>query len=304
MSDAKHQVSVVIGAALSSGFKEAISTSQTDFFRLGGIIKELDSSTLGVASKFQDLQRKTLEAKRAWAESEAEVKRLAVALKSTENPSAAMVREFEKSKNAAAKAKDAYIGKRDALHNLSEQIKSSGNDIGTLISQQSKLGSSIANLKTRYGELNKIMGQRDAVLAQRANLRGQMMDAVALAATLGAPIKAAVDFESAMADVAKVVDFPEPDGLLKMGNSLKEMSRTIPLSAEGLAQITASGGQLGVASKDLGTFTESVAKMSTAFDMTAEEAGNAMAQLSVCPAKWRERSERHFHLKLRNERYL
>ncbi|GHT97832.1 hypothetical protein FACS1894126_2590 [Alphaproteobacteria bacterium] len=35
-----------------------------------------------------------------------------------------------------------------------------------------------------------------------------------------------------------------------------------------------------VASKDLGAFTESVAKMSTAFDMTAEEAGNAMAQLS------------------------
>ncbi|GHU20763.1 hypothetical protein FACS189472_12670 [Alphaproteobacteria bacterium] len=64
-------------------------------------------------------------------------------------------------------------------------------------------------MKTRYGELNKIMGQRDAVLAQRANLRGQMMDAVALAATLGAPIKAAVDFESAMADVAKVADFPE-----------------------------------------------------------------------------------------------
>ncbi|GHT93717.1 hypothetical protein FACS1894122_09380 [Alphaproteobacteria bacterium] len=280
MADNKHQVSVVIGAALSSGFKEAISTSQTDFFRLGGIIKELDSSTLGVASKFQDLQRKTLEAKRAWIESEAEVKRLAVALKSTENPSAAMVREFEKSKTAAAKAKDAYIGKRDALHNLSEQIKTSGNDIGTLVSQQSKLGSSIANLKTRYGELSKIMGQRNAVLAQRANLRGQMMDAVALAATLGAPIKAAVDFESAMADVAKVVDFPEPDGLLKMGNSLKEMSRTIPLSAEGLAQITASGGQLGVASKDLGAFTESVAKMSTAFDMTAEEAGNAMAQLS------------------------
>ncbi|GHT91923.1 hypothetical protein FACS1894122_05040 [Alphaproteobacteria bacterium] len=112
-------------------------------------------STLGVAGKIQNLQRKTLEAKRAWVESEAEVKRLAVALKNTENPSAAMVREFEKSKNAAAKAKDAYIGKRDALHNLSEQIKSSGGDIGTLVSQQSKLGSSIANLKTRYGELNK-----------------------------------------------------------------------------------------------------------------------------------------------------
>jgi hypothetical protein len=126
-----------------------------------------------------------------------------------ENPSAAMIREFEKAKTSAAKAKDAYVGKRNAPHNLSLQIQTGGTDIGALISQQSKLGSSVANLKTRYGELGKIMGQRSAALARRANLRAQTMDAIALAATLGAPIKAAADFESAMADVAKVVDFPE-----------------------------------------------------------------------------------------------
>ncbi len=58
------------------------------------------------------------------------------------------------------------------------------------------------------------------------------------------------------------------------------MSRTIPLSAAELAQITASGGQLGIAAKDLAIFTDTVAKMATAFDMSAEEAGEAIAKLS------------------------
>jgi len=58
------------------------------------------------------------------------------------------------------------------------------------------------------------------------------------------------------------------------------MSREIPLSAAGLAQIAASGGQLGIAAKDLSAFTNTVAKMATAFDMSAEEAGDAMAKLA------------------------
>jgi TP901 family phage tail tape measure protein len=124
------------------------------------------------------------------------------------------------------------------------------------------------------------MQKRQGIMAQRAHLRGQIMETVALGAAMAAPIKAAVDFESAMADVKKVVDFAEPEGLTKLGNTIKQMSRNIPISAEGLAQITAAGGQLGVKEKDLAAFTDTVAKMSTAFDMLPDEAGQAMAQLS------------------------
>jgi hypothetical protein len=81
-----------------------------------------------------------------------------------------------------------------------------------------------------------------------------MFDAVALGATLTAPIKATIDFESAMADVRKVVTFDTPDGLQKSGETLKIMSREIPLSAAGLAQIAASGGQLGIMPTKLGVF--------------------------------------------------
>ncbi|WP_264686609.1 phage tail tape measure protein [Wolbachia endosymbiont (group B) of Rhopobota naevana] len=126
------------------------------------------------------------------------------------------------------------------------------------------------------------MQKRKGVLAQRVNFKAQMIDAVTLGLTLAAPLKAAISFESAMADVKKVVKFEDKDvnGLTKLGETLKAMSRTIPLSAAELAQITASGGQLGIAAKDLTIFTDTVAKMATAFDMSAEEAGEAIAKLS------------------------
>lgn len=97
---------------------------------------------------------------------------------------------------------------------------------------------------------------------------------------LGAVVSKAVSFESAMADVRKVVEFQEPDGLVKFGRHLREMSREIPLTAEGLASIAAAGGQLGIAADKLPDFVETVAKMSTAFDMMPEQAGEAMAMLS------------------------
>ncbi|CQD11242.1 phage tail tape measure protein [Wolbachia endosymbiont wPip_Mol of Culex molestus] len=84
-----------------------------------------------------------------------------------------------------------------------------------------------------------------------------------------------------MADVTKVVDFKKgTDEATKFAKKLKEMSRTIPLSAAELAQIAASGGQLGIKKEDLFMFTETVAKMSTAFDMSAEQAGDSIAKLS------------------------
>ncbi len=274
-----HTLSVVIGAALKGNFGATMAQGASQLNRLGQAIKQLESSGKTVG-KFQQLQRDTLLAKRAWMEAENQVKSLAMQMAATANPSKALVAEFERSKTAALKAKTAYLQKREALHNLDNEIQKSGQDIQGLIAQQTKLGSSIEKLKGHYVALDRLMQKRQGILAQRANLRGQMFDAVALGATFTAPIKAAIDFESAMADVRKVVNFDTPDGLQKLGETLKIMSREIPLSAAGLAQIAASGGQLGIAAKDLSSFTNTVAKMATAFDMSAEEAGDAMAKLA------------------------
>ncbi|MFC3873815.1 phage tail tape measure protein [Neisseria musculi] len=90
----------------------------------------------------------------------------------------------------------------------------------------------------------------------------------------------AVKFESAMADVKKVVDFESPEGLKNLQKDILQMTRTIPMAKEELAKIAASGGQLGVAEKDLKSFTATIAKMGVAFDMPAEQAGDSMAKLA------------------------
>lgn len=171
-------------------------------------------------------------------------------------------------------------GFNSVVSGSSSKLKQVGSVIKDLEKQSLISSSAIANLKNQYNSLLGSMSRQQEILARRENYRSQIMDIVALGASLAAPINSAMKFESAMADVKKVVDFSTADGFQKMSDSLKELSRTIPLTVEGLAQITASGGQLGVKENDLIAFTTNVAKMSTAFDMIPDEAGKSMATLS------------------------
>ena len=143
-----------------------------------------------------------------------------------------------------------------------------------------RLGVTIDKLNAKQQKLAALQARGEALKAGRADLRGQVMETAAIGATAVVPVKLAIDFESAMADVKKVVDFETPEGFTKLGDEILRMTRTLPLAATELAAIAASGGQLGVKADDIPKFTETVAKMATAFDMSAEVAGDAMAKLA------------------------
>lgn len=124
-------------------------------------------------------------------------------------------------------------------------------------------------------------------LAKRAaQIAAAAWGALKVGQFFGSSIQSAVNFESAMADVTKVVDgLKDQNGNLTqsyydMSKSLIDMSKRIPMTAEQLSQITASAGTAGIALEDLASFTETAAKMGVAFDTTAEQAGDWMA-------KWR-----------------
>ncbi|WP_353277807.1 phage tail tape measure protein [Wolbachia endosymbiont (group A) of Agelastica alni] len=277
-------LSVKIGAILDGSFNSAMAGSSAQLSRLGGTIRQLDASMKSV-SKFKELSRNTLVAKRSWKGLEVQVTSLAKQMKTTAKPSKDLKAQFDKAKESAIKAKTAYLQKRDALHTFSEEVRKSGKNIQSLMKDQYKLGASAEKLRSQYSKLNSAIKKRDMFLGRKAYFKSQMLETAGLALTLAAPIKVAIDFESAMADVKKVVRFAKDDaahnqGAAEFGQTLKELSRTIPLSAAELAQIAASGGQLGVPKEDLIGFTTTVAKMSTAFDMSAEEAGDSIAKLA------------------------
>lgn len=146
--------------------------------------------------------------------------------------------------------------------------------------QYDQAGAAIDSLKRKHEQLAKITARKISNQEQWQNLKGQWQSAVASAGALVLPIKLAIDFESAMAGVKKVVDFDTPEQFKQMSQDIVAMSRQIPMAANELAAIAASGGQLGIARKDLLGFTEQIAKMSVAFDMSADAAGDSMAKLA------------------------
>ncbi|EIL8874613.1 phage tail tape measure protein, partial [Salmonella enterica] len=106
--------------------------------------------------------------------------------------------------------------------------------------------------------------------------------AAAGTAVLGAlalPVNAAIGFESKMADIRKVVDgLDDKKAFAQMSDDILTLSTQLPMAAEGIAEIVAAGGQAGIARSDLMQFANDAVKMGVAFDTTAEESGQMMAQ--------------------------
>lgn len=113
-----------------------------------------------------------------------------------------------------------------------------------------------------------------------ASLGTLASSAAAVAGTIRGLADPAIKFESAMADVRKVVDFDTPEQFKEMGNDILKLTRTIPMAGEEIAAIVAAGGQSGVARENLLGYAKDAATMGVAFDMAAGDAGEAMATMA------------------------
>ena len=113
-----------------------------------------------------------------------------------------------------------------------------------------------------------------------ASLGTLASSAAAVAGTIRGLADPAIKFESAMADVRKVVDFDTPEQFKEMGNDILKLTRTIPMAGEEIAAIVAAGGQSGVARENLLGYAKDAATMGVAFDMAAGDAGTAMATMA------------------------
>jgi TP901 family phage tail tape measure protein len=91
---------------------------------------------------------------------------------------------------------------------------------------------------------------------------------------------AAVEFESAFADVRKVVDANE-EQFENLRRTIRQMSTELPIAASDIAALFAAAGESGVATQDLKAFSEMAARVGIAFDMSAGDAGESLAKLKT-----------------------
>ena len=212
---------------------------------------------------------------------------------------------FDKASNTVNKLNDSIANTKASLTKVDNAINDTKNDIEeletrffagavsvdkfkqsneqltqTLAKQNAardKINNRLTGQKAAQENLVNATSRRDKVAAGRSQARSNMMGATESALVVAYPIYEAIKFESSMADIRKVVDFDSPKQFKQMGTDILNLSKAIPMAANGLADIIASGGQAGIEKEQLLGFAETAAKMGIAFDITAKEAGDNMA---------------------------
>lgn len=130
------------------------------------------------------------------------------------------------------------------------------------------------------GPMKKMQRQLKGFQKEFAGLSlGAAAAGTAMLGALALPVTSAIGFESKMADVRKVVDGLDDKAAFKqMSDDILKLSTELPMAAEGIAEIVAAGGQSGIAREDLKQFATDAIKMAVAFDQTAADSGQMMAQ--------------------------
>lgn len=134
--------------------------------------------------------------------------------------------------------------------------------------------------------LNKLKsGAKSGGLGVAKSLAGALAGlglAITTTAVAGAKkvMDASISFESAFAGVKKTVDATEEE-FSNLRTSILETSKSLKVvNPNELAEVMAIAGQLGIETKNLEKFSETVVKMGTATNLSREEAAVAMARLA------------------------
>ena len=90
---------------------------------------------------------------------------------------------------------------------------------------------------------------------------------------------AAIDFESGMAEVRKTTGLSAAQ-TAELGNEIKKLSRTIPLTTQELTEIGVAAGQSGIAMKDIPNYVKDISKASVALAVDTDKAGLAFGRLA------------------------
>jgi len=173
------------------------------------------------------------------------------------------------------------------LAKVRRQLSSGAGNVTELVNSERALERQIASTNQQMERQKRILAinaDKQAMLSRAQDLTSKGQQNLIAGAAMSLPFiaatKQAMTFESSMADVRKVVEFPTPKAFAQMSTDILDMSTRIPMAAEGIAAIVAAAGRANIPRKELLRFAEDAAKMGVAFDMTGDEAGAMMA-------KWR-----------------
>lgn len=238
------------------------------------------------ADAAQSAQKRLDELSRATADSEEEQSSLDQQIQKTQAELSRYQEATEKAaaamQNHSAKANAAQVQINDLNREISEnkqylsEAAISANGCARSIDEYGRKTQTAAEQSEEFGDKSKNAVNQ---LAQALIAAGLTRSLKEIAQVLQECSKASIEFESAMAGVAKTTDL-SPSELDDMAKSLLDLSTQMPMAASELAGITEAAGQLGIAKENLVAFTAVMANLGVATNLSAEEAATSLAKFS------------------------
>ncbi|WLF84489.1 phage tail tape measure protein [Moraxella sp. ZY210820] len=252
-------------------------------------MKKLNQS-MGNITSFKRMHEVLKQTSSELEQAKAKAQQLGQQLAQTANPTKAMIKEFEQARKAVRYLEQAQQSQTLKLQGYRKVLNEAGintkNFVGAEIDLRKKIEQGNAVLEQRKKKLEQVKQAQErykktqeTIATLREKSGNFALQATAGTASMIVPVKMAMDFESSMADVKKVVDFDTPQQFKQMEQDIIGLSKRLPMTANDIAKIISAGGQSGIAKNELLSFGESAIKMGVAFDITADEAGQAMAEM-------------------------
>lgn len=231
------------------------------------------------------------------ATAQAEQKRLGRELDAVSAAAKKLDTQQDKATASAKSLERAARREGDELKRLETSLTSAGVDTAKLASEQSRLkaatesaNNALASQRAKLEGVQKAQGKIDANRSARGDLRGQVAETVAVGYLASRPINQAMNLETSMADVGKVINF-EGNQRQEMAAANLEMASDRMIASSGmtaidLAKIEYAAGQSGIGKEEktsegkqarIMEFTRDAAIMGSAFDIDSATAGETMA---------------------------
>ena len=304
------EVSFAIGAALTGGFSSAFKQASQAMSQLKGQGKTLQAAMKDI-SAYQKMQGSLAQTSNKLNQARERVRELAVQMRATDNPSAALKAQFAQANKEAHSLELTLGAQRKELAALGQALNKAGIDTKNLTSEQERLTRQSQKVTEAQNKLTKARERfaktREALSFD--NIKGDVIKAAGISASLAAPTMQAADFEMAMARVNAVAfsgagrdkeqdakDFQLlREQALQLGRDTKFTSTEAAQSQENLARagfktqevLAAMPGLLDMSAAegiDLATGADIMASALRGFGLQAKDAGrvsNILAQTSA-----------------------
>lgn len=255
----------------SAQFDKSISSMERTMRAVGNELKGLKNKGSEWGSSITGLRSKQDTLNRALTSQETLVRKLRTAY---ENSKANIGENAKETENLAIKlnrAESEYSRFQNELNQVTDALNRQQNEVSKSQRVWQQLGEKMASVGDKMKSVGNSMKSAGKTMTAAVTLP--------VAALGTGAVKAAIEFESAFAGVKKTVNGSNKD-FAELEQGIRDMAKELPTSASDIAAVGESAGQLGIAKKNILSFTRTIIDLGESTNLTREQAATEFARFA------------------------